>query len=190
MKTKLITILGAVLAGTACLTCLSLAQAQSAPSALSKNAAEAAIQKHTRIGICADADPPFFQSLLTAPAVQYKPLFGAQETQWLYPVKASYTVHCTQGNRNMHYGPVREWQIEVSANFRLYRDPFGELQIADFEDEFSSDDQYWSNEKAAVRCRAKSLAFLTYDAAGTTTKRRVDPTTAFGDCAVRLRNAH
>ena len=129
------------------------------PAALTQDQAKAAILAHTHIGICANADPTVFTSVLTAPAIQYKPLYGSQETRWLLPVKASYTVHCTQGNRNMHYGPVTEWQVEVQADYRLYRDPYGDLQVADnFDDQWSWDDQHWDNAHADVRCRAKRLA--------------------------------
>ena len=157
------------------------------PAALSQDDAKRAILARTHVGICANADPTVFTSVLTAPGIQYKPLFGSQETRWLLPVKASYTVHCTQGNRNMHYGEVTEWQVEVQADYRLYRDPYGELQVADnFDDTWSWDDQHWDNAHADVRCRAKRLAYDSYDPAGNLTKRRVDESPGYGDCNVRL----
>ena len=157
------------------------------PAPLTKAEAQKALDTRTHIGICANADPTVFTSVLTAPAIQYKPPYGAQETRWLYPVKATYTVHCTQGNRNMHYGEVTEWQVEVQGDFRLYRDPFGELQVADnFDNNWSWDDQHWDNAHADVRCRAKRLAYDSYDPAGKLTKRREDPSPGYGDCNVRL----
>jgi hypothetical protein len=159
-----------------------------APAALSKAEAQKAIDTHTRIGICADADPTVFTNVLTAPAIEYKPSSGAQETRWLFPVKASYTVHCTQGNRNMKYGEVAEWQVEVQGDFRIYRDPYGELQVADnFDDNWSWDDQHWDNAHADVRCRSKRLAYDTYDpATGKVVKRREDASPGYGDCNVRM----
>ncbi len=158
-----------------------------APAALSKAEAQKVIDTRTHIGICANADPTVFTSVLTAPAIQYKPPYGSQETRWLYPVKASYTVHCTQGNRNMHYGEVTEWQVEVQADYRLYKDPYGELQVADnFDSDWSWDDQHWDNAHADVRCRAKRLAFDSYDPAGKLTKRREDTSPGYGDCNVRM----
>ena len=165
-----------------------LLQAQSgAPPALSKADAQKVIDTRTHIGICANADPTVFTTILTAPAIQYKPAYGAQETRWLYPVKATYTVHCTQGNRNMRYGEVTEWQVEVQGDFRLYKDPFGELQVADnFDSDWDWDDQHWNNAHADVRCRAKRLAYDTYDPSGKLTKRREDNSPGYGDCNVRL----
>ena len=158
------------------------------PAALSKDDAPKALLARTHIGICANPDAPVFQSVQTAPGIAYKPLFGSQETRWLLPVKADYTVHCTQGNRNMHYGPVTEWQVEVHGDFRLYRDPYGDLQVAnDFDSDWSWDDQHWDNAHADVRCRAKKLAMVTYDpASGTVTKREPVDSKGYGDCNVRL----
>lgn len=157
------------------------------PAALSKAEAQATIDARTHIGICANADPTVFTSVLTASAIEYNPRSGAQETKWLYPVKATYTVHCTQGNRNMHYGEVTEWQVEVQGDFRLYRDPYNELQVADnFDGDWSWDDQHWDNAHADVRCRAKRLAYVSYDPAGKVTKRREDVSQGYGDCNVRM----
>lgn len=159
-------------------------------AALSKAEAQKTIDARTHIGICANADPTVFTNVVTAPAIQYKPVFGAQETRWLYPVKATYAVHCTQGNRNMHYGEVVEWHVEVQADFRLYRDAYGELQVADdFDSDWSWDDQNWDNAHADVRCRAKRLAFNSYDPSGKLTKRREDSTPGYGDCNVRITGA-
>jgi hypothetical protein len=177
------------IAAAVLLSSASLALAQSSPAALSRAEAQKTIDTRTHIGICANADPTVYSSVETAPAIPYKPSSGAQETRWLYPVKASYTVHCTQGNRNMHYGEVMEWQVEVQADFRLYRDPHGELQVADnFDDTWDWDDQHWDNAHADVRCRAKRLSFNTYDpATGKLLKRREDTDNkAYGDCNVRM----
>lgn len=153
---------------------------------LNKQDASAAIVKLTRIGLCAQADPPVFSSVLTAPAVEYKPASGIQETKWIYPVKAEYTVHCTQGNRNMKHGEVMEWQVEVRAYYRFYRDPFGELQIVNTFDSDYGSNQDWKSADTDVHCRDKRLAYLTYDPSGKVTNRRVDDSTAYGDCSVRV----
>jgi hypothetical protein len=144
-----------------------------------------ALHEHTRIGICADADPENFTRVEVGNGMPYKPLFGPQVTDTVYPVKAEYTVHCTQGNRNMRYGEVTEWQVEVRGLFELYRDPFGDLQVADtFEDRA----QQWNDAQTDVHCRAKRLAYLTYDpTTGNIVKRREDNTPGYGFCAVRMR---
>jgi hypothetical protein len=89
----------------------------------------------------------------------------------------------------MHYGEVTEWQVEVQGDFRLYRDPYGQLQVADnFDDTWSWDDQHWDNAHADVRCRAKWLSFNTYaPATGKLIRRREDTESkGYGDCNVRM----
>ncbi len=157
------------------------------PPALSQAEARSAILERTHIGICAKADPAVFTSVLTAPAIQYKVSTGSQETRWLYPVKASYTVHCTQGNPKRVGDNVYEWQIEVQADYRLYKDPYSQLQVADnFDSDWSWDDQYWNDAHADVRCRAKLLSTVQYDASGNVSKRTEGAGKAYGDCNVRM----
>lgn len=154
---------------------------------LSKAEAQKIIDTRTRIGICANADPTVFTNVVTAPAIQYKTSDGAEETRWLYPVKAAYTIRCTQGNRNMRYGEVSEWQVEVRGDFRLYRDPYGEWQVVDsFDSDSSADDQYWDDAHADVHCRAKRLSYNSYDTSGNLTNRREVSSPAYSDCDVRL----
>ena len=157
------------------------------PPALSQAEAKTAITERTHIGICRVPDPTVFTSVLTAPAIQYKVSTGSQETRWLYPVKASYTVHCTQGNPKRVGDDVFEWQIEVQADYRLYKDPYGQLQVADnFDSEWSWDDQYWNDARADVRCRAKLISTVQYDASGKVSKRTEGTSNAYGDCNVRM----
>ena len=87
----------------------------------------------------------------------------------------------------MRYGPVQEWKIEVVGDFRFYRDPYGKLQVADFDDDWSMDDQYWDRPNNAVRCRSRELGFDTYDpATGKLVSRKPSTSTVYGDCIVRV----
>jgi hypothetical protein len=158
------------------------------PAPLTREQATTTLEEQTKIAMCADADPAVFMHVQIGTPIRYKPVYGAVETDWLYPVLVDYAVHCTQGNRNMRYGEVEEWHVEVHGDFRLYKDHYGNLQVANaFDSDYYGDNQYWNNAQASVRCRAKRLAYLTYDTSGNVIKRRDNDTPGYGDCAVRLR---
>lgn len=173
------------------------AHTQQQPPPLSVADAEKTIATHTHIGGCTNSDAPVFTGTRTGTPTEYKLATGSQETRWLFPVKVHYTVHCTSGNRNMHYGEVEDLSTEVKGEFRLYRDPYGDLQVADnlegvwfWYDVSDLNNQGWNDPHYDVHCRDQRTAYNTYDpSTGKLVKSRPDPyanPNTYGKCSVRL----
>lgn len=171
--------------------------AQQPPAPLSVSDAEKTIATHTHIAGCSNSDAPVFTGTRTGTPTEYKLAHGSQETRWLYPVKVHYTVHCTSGNRNMRHGEVEDLSTEVKGEFRLYRDPYGELRVADNLEGFwywydlnDWNNQGWDDSRYDVHCRDQRMAYNTYDpSTGKLVKTRPDPNlnpNIYGKCSVVL----
>jgi hypothetical protein len=168
------------------LTLLSPAAFPQGKDPLTQDQAQKLIPSLTRIGGCQPDEQYDFHSVLTAPAENRKISFGQIDPTRVYAVRTSYGVHCTEGNHNMKYGEVTEWHFDVQGNLYFYQDEFKTWQLLE---SGLDDTQYWKDPTQNIRCRAKRLAYLTYDAKGQVIKRRLDPdTTTYGDCTVSFKN--